>query len=229
MGTNTLQKITPPAEAETELQLRTEAGEILAEAKSMKVTTVAELSTATDTVKLIKTIQREAEADRVTMTGPLNAVLKNINDRYKRISVPLKEADDILRRKMSVFQSEQARLERIRQDEERKKAAEKAREEAEAQAAKGNEQAAEELEQHADRIEAAPIEVAKSIVSGAATGAKSVLTKRWTFRVKSIAVLSAEHPELVTVDSAAIRKRIAEGAREIPGLEIYQEESVSVR
>ncbi|MCK5612611.1 hypothetical protein KAR91_62645 [Candidatus Pacearchaeota archaeon] len=55
---------------------------------------------------------------------------------------------------------------------------------------------------------------------------KSTTQKRWTFEVLDITKV----PEMyLVVDSAEVNDAIADGERKIPGLRIYQKESLSVR
>jgi hypothetical protein len=72
-----------------------------------------------------------------------------------------------------------------------------------------------------------PVEIEK--VRGGATGAVSSITKRWSYRVTDIATLAKARPDLVVDNSSMIRKQISAGIREIPGLEIFQEEHLAIR
>jgi hypothetical protein len=50
--------------------------------------------------------------------------------------------------------------------------------------------------------------------------------KRWVFRVDDITKVPHEYLEVV---SARVTAKVREGAREIPGITIYQEDSLSLR
>lgn len=52
------------------------------------------------------------------------------------------------------------------------------------------------------------------------------LTKRWTFELQDLSKVPAEYLKL---DEVKVRQKIAEGAREIPGLRIFQDTSLSLR
>ena len=52
------------------------------------------------------------------------------------------------------------------------------------------------------------------------------LTKRWVFRVTNPNLVPRAY---LVVDEKLIREKVASGARSIPGVEIYQEDSISIR
>lgn len=57
-------------------------------------------------------------------------------------------------------------------------------------------------------------------------GVTSSVVKRWTYEVTDIKALPAE---MLEVNKGAIQSAIREGKREIPGLRIFQEESLAIR
>ena len=71
--------------------------------------------------------------------------------------------------------------------------------------------------------EVAPAPVPNAVRSAVGS---SVLTRRWTFAIESDPDVPLEYR---TVDPAKIRKAVAAGVRTIPGVRIYQEESLTTR
>lgn len=225
--TNELQKY--QAETQVEAELKSEVSALIAEANKLNVRNDNDLSYATDVVKLIKDQTKQLESERLKITSPLNAVLKHVNSRFKILSEPLDKAETkikvlisgYLRNKQAAEFAEQQRLRKIAEDNARTEAARLAKQNKPEEAA--------QIQAHAEEIKNAEIVPIKQNISGAATGAKTYITKRWVFKVTDIQTLVAAHPEFILVDNVAVNKAIAAGARDIHGLEIYQEESVSVR
>ncbi len=166
-----------------------------------------------------------AEKERKAMVKPFNDGVKAINDRFKRITEPLAIAQDMVKRNILDYQRKrEAELlaeARKRQEEERAALLAKAAAEEEA----GNAVQAEVALRQAVQVRAEP----EKVNVGKATDATSVIQKRWTFSLTDIQALAAARPDLVQVDAVAVRKAITSGAREIPGLDIFQESGVSIR
>lgn len=196
-------------------------------ADSIVVDTEESLLTATDIVKFIKEKSKHIEKERKGLVDPLNTHVKMINARFKHLSEPLDAAENILKGKMLTYQRQLEAQRRAAEEKKRKEVEKYAQEIVEQHREEGNEQLANTLTSQLAVAMKQPVEIEK--VRGAATGAVSSITKRWTFKVTDIKALANTRPDLVEAVSAQIRKEIAAGAREIIGLDIYQEESVSIR
>ena len=239
---------------DTELaRLHGQAAKVHADASALLVTTDDERDFAVAYLAEIATVKKAAEARRVALVKPLNDHVSNVNAFVNTLIGPVDEADKLLRGRVLVYQQEQARkaeaerqrleaIQRAAEDEARRQALEvtKKLEEAarlEALEAGGRDAAAAqaaldaalqaEEEATARRQEALALVVPPPLAKTVSTalGAATV-RKVWTFRVVA---LSAVPREYLLVDEPKVRKAIAGGARDIPGLVIYQEEALSLR
>ena len=218
------------------------AGELVDMANRCEIKTVEDLEKASDLLKFIKSTFKKAEEERKAITDPINASVKILNSRFKTITDPLSAAESSVKAKILSFEQER-----------RRKAEEEAREQArldaiaaaEAEAKRKAEEASAKLiEDGQIDIFADPVEIEVSVdvssivipepvVNNApvrgAYGSTTSVVKRWTYEVTDIAALAAFAPELVSVVGSLINAKIRDGVRDIPGLRIYQDETISSR
>lgn len=217
-------------ETPKEIQFRHTVQELCEAGSSVILMTRADLSHATDLVKIIKTRSKEIEEERTRLVKPFNEGVKAINSRFKAMTAPLDEAETEVKNKMLAFQRE----EKKRADEEVAKQ-EKIRQEALARAQKQAEEEAENSPQ--DRPIGPPpmSEIPVSVVSQhrpttyGQTGAVSTVKKQWTFDLLNIQALAAARPDLVVVDTVKINQEIRGRGGVIPGLNVYEKDVISVR
>jgi len=76
-------------------------------AHKLEVTTVEQENKALTILKAIKGQLDMIEEKRVSITQPINQSLRRTNDMFKKLSVPLTQADEIIRRKILAFRTEQ--------------------------------------------------------------------------------------------------------------------------
>lgn len=219
------------------------------EAEALEVQTPEQAETAAGFLKDFKQKRKAAEDARKEITGPLNASLKAVNALFKEVTEPLDVADKIVREKVGEYQAEQHRLaeierqkaEEARREQERLAAEERARaEEAAAKAraaaeAEQNEKARAAAEAAAAEAEEKAREQRKAEASMQAQVVKApeaqklagVSTRKtWKFEIEKPYQVPREY---LKVNEQAIRSAVADGVREIPGVRIFQEESVVVR
>lgn len=214
----------------TEPQISGRAGELVSMASRCVIQTDEDLEKASDLLKFIKTTYKKAEEERKSITDPINASVKILNSRFKTITDPLANAEKDIKAKILSYELEK-----------RKKAEEEARRQAE-EAARLAEEArllekvdSGELDIFADPVDPAPIDIVDPVPMAppapirGSYGSTTSIVKRWTYEVTDIAALANACPDLVSVVSSAINQRIRDGEREIPGLRIYQEETVASR
>lgn len=218
------------------------AGELVAMAERCEILTVEDLEKASDLLRFIKTTYKKAEDERKSITDPINKSVKALNAKFKTITDPLSQAEEKVKRKILSFETER-----------RRKAEEEAREQARLDAIAAAEEEArrkaqEELDRAVDdgqidmfadaapepvQIDESSIVVPDPIIQNApvrgAYGSTTSIVKRWTYRVTDIVALAEFDSSLVMTVSAEINRRIRDGVRDIPGLEIYQEEGISSR
>ena len=218
------------------------AGELVAMAERCEILTVEDLEKASDLLKFIKSTYKKAEEERKAITDPINASVKILNSRFKSITDPLSTAESSVKAKILSFEQER-----------RRKAEEEAREKARLDAiAAAEEEARRKAEEDAQaainagqidifadpveievKIDESKIVIPEPVVNNApvrgAYGSTTSIVKRWTFEVTDIEALAAYDKDLVSVVSTEINRKIREGVRDIPGLRIYQDESISSR
>ena len=189
---------TQPQSTVALVKVRKESNAIVASANIMKVKTVEQEGDAYQILQKIKDRRKIIETERKKMKEPITAAGKAVDKFCKEADAPYKEADGILRDKILTFREEQEEL------------AEKKREKQE------KIQASHEARGHQthDLVEVVP-EVA----------AETVTVKRWVFDVVSESKVPRDY---LMVDTQKIRQAVRDGIREIPGVEIYQEESLRV-
>ena len=195
-----------------------EGRRVVAMANAITVETVREEEKAYDGLKQISSALKHIEAERKKITKPLDDSKKAVQSLFKQLKEPFEQADGIIREKVLTFHQEQQR----RADEERRKLEEQQRK-AEERAARlreqGKERAAEKAEVRAEELE----EDASDVVPEVAT--KTVVTTRWTFDIVNAKRVPREYCE---PDRRLIRQAVNGGVRDIPGVEIYQEEGLRV-
>ena len=195
--------------------------------QTIEIVSEDQLQKAIDLVKLIKQNYKAAEDERKAIVKPFNGGVKAINQRFKEITEPLAHAEKKVKEAITKFQSELEAQRRKEAEERQRKIEEEALKKASEAEAEGNVIAAEMAIDKASRTKVKPQDFRGS--QGSLTGAKSSITRRWTFEVEDVRSVCVARPDLLQINSAKVREEIRDGAREIPGLRIYQEESVSVR
>lgn len=178
--------------------LGTKSEKLLAVAKAYKVTTPAMFEAAGDDLKAIKAQAKTIEDARTSITVPLNAALKNVNDLFRAPAKFCEDAEKILKGAMTTYTVEEQRKaaeEQRKRNEiataERKRLADDAAQAqalADAAAAAGDAEAAEELQAQADAstnvidlISSAPsVPVVQTRVAGISMG------ERWSAEVTDL-------------------------------------------
>ena len=216
-------------QSDQETKIFTNANELVEMAGRAVITNQADNEKASDLVKFIKTCYKKAEDDRKTITDPLNGVIKNINARYKLITEPLEKAEAKVKGLMLTYSQEQRRIameaERIARETEEKRLIE--------QAALLEQQnkivESDMVMDKAAEVNASPIVAPQVQIVRGDYGSASSIKKTWTFEVTDMKALATEYPELVAVNSVAVRELIRSGIRDIAGLKIFEQESIVVR
>lgn len=175
-----------------------QAGELVRQANVMIVASVKDEETAYETLQTIKKAIKTVEDKRKEITGPINKSLKAANELFKKLRLPFEEADRVLRGKVLDFRH--AEEERAEKERERREKIQAAHE------AKGHK---------THEIEAPAPDVAS----------ETVTVKRWTWDLVDIKKVPEEY---FVLDNAAITAAVRNGAREIPGIKIYQTEGLRV-
>lgn len=213
-------------------EIRTSIERVLVVARELAVDSEASRDTAADLLAQIRRAKRAAESRRVELVKPHNDHVSSVNAFFKGVVQPMALADATLERRILAWNAEQRRKadEAAREAERQRKESERLLREAEDAERAGKADAGELL----DRAVASE-ESATSAQASARTPARVIPTvagtvgerkKPWTYREVDLAKVPREY---LCLEAGAVRRAINAGVREIPGLEIYQEEGLAVR
>jgi len=180
-------------------------------------------------LRAVKDLQKELEARRVSVTGPINEALRTINGWFKGPVEKLNQAERAYKGKMAAFElAEQDRIRREQIEADRRAKEEREEFERRALAAleKGNEKKAEELIHRAEEVVPALPETAPIKAAGVSFGTK------WDFKVTEAGRIPREYlvPDLAKIGQivrALKNKEMAEA--QIPGITVFSSAQVSSR
>jgi hypothetical protein len=241
-----------------EHQIQSRIMDLCAQATRCTVGCDADAEKATSLAVAIKANEKALEDDRKSLTAPLNGVVKEINERYRRLAAPIMPALEALtgsRGCLTEWNREKARqaeaaARRAREEAEAARLAEAERLEAEAAVLRGqgDEEAAtiatEQAAQALDSAVEVPAEVkAAPTITRGVYGGSSGLASIGKWRVSDWAALlryelamieaGAPQPSFVLADSPLLgsiaRQPEAQAKPVIPGVEFYREQQTRVR
>lgn len=238
-------------------EVQAEADQALAVATEYRVTTGDEYSAAGDELKRIKAAQKRLDETRKGLTKPLDESKRRIMDLFRGPAEKLDQAEraikgacltyqweqDRIRREEQRKAEEAARKERDRIERQRLAAEAKAREKAEelrkqaaeanaAECAKIQQRMAEDAakaEAKQAELEAKAASVTAPVIHREAPKVEGLSTRTvWKFRILDARKLP---PEYTVPDEVKIRKVVQalKGDANIPGVEVYSEESMASR
>lgn len=156
-------------------------------------------------------IVKQIENVRKAITVPLDQRKKQVMDYEKQLTAMINNPLSVLKQKLLNYK---VRKEQERQAELQRLERERLAAQAKAEAAKRDTTAVKYQEKEAAAVSA--------IIENQATK-QTGLVKRWTYKITDFSKLPDEYK---MIDAGAVRAAINSGNREIPGLEIYQEESI---
>lgn len=202
------------------------------------------MKSALEVAKESKAYAKKIEEIRTTLVKPLNDRVKEINSYAKSLQAPLDEAESHLKSELRKYEmalekiraeefkkAEAARLEALKKAEQERKAKEEAaKKEAELDSLFGEAKSTSsiELESKIDeeivnaQIKAEHKASVKNIESQKVKGASRV----WIFEITDSNLVPRD---FLMVDERKIRAAVAEGAREIAGVKIFEETKIAIR
>jgi len=173
---------------------------LLEQANTYLVKSTQDVENASEFLKKIRDTEKMVEEKRLEFTRPLNQSLRAINETFKILQQPLVQARQLITERILLWRKEE--MARLAREEERRRKIQ------EAHAKLGHEvNAPVVLERPENKIGNAQV------------------SKVWKFRVVDFSKVPDLYKE---INNVAVNQAIREGKREIPGLEIYQEEQLSV-
>lgn len=204
--------------------LSEEIVQMIAPARALKVTDPASCKSAVDAGKQIATLRKKFEEKRKELVKPLNDTVDETNAYVKSLVAPLLVTEEHLKGEVKLFQAkiaaEQA-AERQRLADLKAEADRKAREAAASlEGPSADPVAFAQAHLQNVQLQAQIDRETKVLDQTKLKGARKV----WKFEVLDPAIVPRE---FLMVDEKAIRAAIAEGARTIPGVNIFQDTSIS--
>lgn len=196
----------------------TKAHELLEFAKNLQVTNQHTAQQAVEVLAAAKRAKTTMETARKMFVGPLDKHVKSINGWFKSKLAPVTEADAITRKKLGEYQAQQEKI---------------APEEAERQRKEQEEAYRKQLAEAKERGESpAPVAIIEEESSPRAAtfsthGMAKTRSLGWTYEVTSLEQLDPAFKMEVPNDSL-IKEAIEAGAREIPGLRIFEKTTIAV-
>ena len=205
-------------------ELADSASALIARAHSITVADRPQAEAATDLCKMVKTLLTKAEEARDGWVRPLNQQVKRINAEFKAMTGPLEEVEAAIKTRLTEFH----RSERLA---------------AEAEAARLRELEAQDMGALENARAVGADDVVDAIIAEVVSrpdpsqvaivapvrsdyGAVASIRKGWAFEVEDAAQVPREY---LTIDPAAVRRAIAGGVREIPGLRIFADDRAVIR
>lgn len=213
-------------------EIESRGRQVLIEAQALVICDSISAEAAVDFTKTCRKALARAEDDRKAITGPINDSIKLINAKYQKLREPFEAAQRIVDQKIMQYRSDEMR--KAREEAERvareKKAAEEAqaRERAEMLKEMGEGELAAEIVAQAAAAEVVPERTPEQAKIARSFSALATTQKRWTFEIEEGG--EAIVPQVYwSIDRAKIATAVKNGVRSIPGVRIYQQESLVVR
>lgn len=206
---------TPDLEKDQDLQMSIQTiTEIEVKAQEMTIATVADRDHGAEALSVVKSLSKEIEDRRKAFVTPFNDVVKGVNAKFRPYTDRLEAVERVIKSKLNKFiqdQAEAARKEQARIEKENAK-----------------KMAAFEKKVEAGKVAAPPVlntatvQVEKKFAT--AGGAKVHMVKTRKFEVLDISAVPMEYHR---IDEVMIGKLVRNGIPSIPGIRIWEEESIS--
>lgn len=205
-------KINPGAD-ERVVALQREVNSLCQWAETLTIATPEHVVQATTDLSLLSGLKKSIEEVRKGYTGPLNDHLKAVNEAFKALSGPLEQADATTRSKILAYRREEQRkaaeveeINRLRMEAARKEAA-----------------------LNDGEIKEAPVvlEVPQAPATRVSTDVGTLGTmkvRKW--EVEDLLKVPADY---MMIDAAKVGRVVRAGISSIPGIRIYEEETLTVR
>ena len=191
--------------------------ELVRQAQGLEIHDIESDRVAVEFILQVKTARKRWDELRHWFTDPLEAQKKAIIAKFKADDAPLAEAEVIASQKHLRWDREQREIARREEERLRKLAEQRAAKAAERAEAKG-------LEAPLVQIPRPTVQAPLKTVHTAA-GSLTVRTA-WDFRIVDFAALPEEYK---VADTAMIGRVVRAGVRQIPGVEIFETESLGGR
>ena len=180
-------------------------------ARRRVISTVEDMKPASDDLVIIRKLKKALDSRRKDYLEPFQSHIKEVNEAYRVLMLPVEEADIITGGKMLAFNNEQAR---IRQEQERINA-ERLKLAQDEMNLKG------ELTESVNLVEVFPPVATTTRTELGSTGMRD----HWIFEVTDFALLPDEYK---MVDSVKLGKVVRAGLHTIPGVRIENKPTLAI-
>lgn len=220
------------AEPTTENEQKSSALKILEQARYLTINNAHDYDSAAEFTKQVKKLSKRVKDYWEPLKKSARASWQSLVDRERELLTPLDQAETEVKKKMAAYQrkvQEEERAARLLAEKLKSEEAERLLAEAEKAANEGREMESEILLAQAEIIE-----VTEPAVQVQAPTAKGISTRTmYRARIVDEVKVPVEVAGVVIrpVDLSAINKlaQASKGKVQIPGIEIYEEQSVAVR
>lgn len=225
---------TLPIQAEPAIEnaQKSSAIKILEQAQCLTIATASDYDAAAEFTKQVKSLSKRIKEYWEPLKKSARASWQSLIDREKELLTPLAEAEAEVKSKMVTYQrkiQEEERAARLMAEKMKREETERLLEQAADEAEKGNEIESEILLAQAEIMET--VKPAVRIQRPTATGISTRTMYKARITNEKLVPVEVAGVTIRPVDLAAINKlaQASKGNLQIPGIEIYTEDSVSVR
>ena len=200
-----------PDTDEKVVSLYQEAVKLQQYAEARVIQSDGDIKVATDDLSIIAKLKKAIEEKRKEYVGPINEHLKAVNDTFKNFAEPLNQADSITRQKILDYRKEQ---ERIRREQERIN-------QLRMEAARAEMELKGELTESVKVVEIAP-------EAPTHYRTKSGILGKFMVRKWELVDFNLVPGEYKMLNEVLIGKLVRSGIKTIPGIRIYEEETLRI-
>lgn len=220
------------AEPTAENEQKSSALKILEQAQFLTINSPTDYDGAAEFTKQVKTLSKQIKDYWGPLKKSARASWQSLVDREKELLTPLDQAETEVKKKMAAYQKkvqEEERAARLLAEKLKREEAERLLAEAEKAAEQGNEMESEILFAQAEIIETS--QPAVQMQAPKATGVSTRTLYRARIIDETKVPVEVAGVVIRPVDLPAINKlaQASKGKVQIPGIEIYEEQSVAVR
>ncbi len=220
------------AEPTIENEQKSSVVKIYEQAKILTINSPVDYEGAAEFTKQVKSLSKRIKDYWAPLKKSARASWQSLVDREKELLTPLEQAESEVKKKMAAFQKkvqEEERAARMLAERLKREETERLLAEATKAAEQGNEMEAEIILAQAEIIETS--QTAVQVQAPKATGVSTRTLYRARIVDESKVPVEVAGVVIRPVDLAAVNKmaQASKGKIQIPGIEIYEEQSVAVR
>lgn len=206
---------------ETEQNVKKDIALLLEQARTVVVQNEEQFAGAADFLSKVKIRIKRLEAMKEDLTRPFADALKDARNKFKMLSEPYEQMEVNIKSEMNKYvQAKEDQAQKEAYEAKKKADEENNKRILEQEEAKKRGEEVKEVEM----VEATPVEAPK--IQARTESGHAYVTKRWKCRLIDESLVPDEY---WSVDQFKINEAVKNGAREIAGISIYEESTVSVR